>query len=118
MHRSHSLPDVTWTAGGPEATPPAAGKQTGGFEFKRFPRLLVALPVSSGRGECWNHTTRVTEIQKGCKRMQKEKEGPRPGRLGAILPQQLLPAGQQLPEQTRAKMKCIIKNANLIFPNM
>ena len=51
--------------------------------------------------------------------MQKEKEGPRPGRLGAILPQLLLlAAGQQLPEQTRAKMKCIIKNANLIFPNM
>ena len=50
--------------------------------------------------------------------MKKEKEGPRPGRLSAILPQQLLPAGQQLPEQTRAKMKCIIKNANLIFPNM
>lgn len=71
MHRSHSLPDVTWTAGGPEATPPAAGKQTGGFEFKRFPRLLVALPVSSGRGECWNHTTRVTDS----KRMHKDAKG-------------------------------------------
>ena len=116
MHRSHSLPDVTWTAGGPEATPPAAGKQTGGFEFKRFPRLLVALPVSSGRGECWNHTTRVTDS----KRMHKDAKGEggaeawASGRDSASA----AAAGQQLPEQTRAKMKCIIKNANLIFPNM